>query len=94
MLLTTEEVRKIATLARIDLTDAEVEKFQKELSVVLDYVSELNEVNTDGIEEVSQVTGLENVERNDEAEGCPYRQEIIDNFPERKDDFLKIKSIL
>ncbi len=49
MILTAEQVRKIAALARIKLTDDEVEKFRKELSVVLDYVSELEKVNTDGV---------------------------------------------
>ena len=54
-MLTKEEVIKIAQLARISLTDAEVEKFQKELSTVLDYVEELKQVNVKELEEVSQV---------------------------------------
>jgi aspartyl-tRNA(Asn)/glutamyl-tRNA(Gln) amidotransferase subunit C len=66
-MLTKEEVIKIATLSRINLTDAEVEKFQKDLSTVLDYVEELKQVNVDGLAEVSQVTGLENIMRPDEA---------------------------
>ena len=94
MSLTEEEVRKIADLCRIGLTDAEVQKFQKELSVVLDYVSELNKVDTTGIEEISQVTGLENIVREDTAEYSESRDAIIANFPENKDGFLKIKSIL
>lgn len=94
MILTAEEVKKIAALCRIDLTEAEVEKFRKELTVVLDYVAELSEVNTDDVEEISQVTGLENVSREDRAEFSEAREEIIANFPDRKDDFLKIKSIL
>ncbi|MHB8870932.1 MAG: aspartyl-tRNA(Asn)/glutamyl-tRNA (Gln) amidotransferase subunit C [Candidatus Doudnabacteria bacterium Gr01-1014_77] len=94
MILTSEQVRKIAALARIKLTDDEVEKFRKELSVVLDYVSELEKVNTDGVEEISQVTGLENVLREDTARLSEFRDAIIASFPESKDGFLKIKSIL
>lgn len=94
MVLTAEEVKKIAVLCRIQLTEQELEKFRKELSVVLDYASELNKVNTDGIEPISQVTGLENVQRQDLPEVSPLRDKIIANFPDRKDDFLKIKSIL
>jgi len=94
MILTAEEVRKIAALARIKLRDEEVEKFRKELSVVLDYVSELEKVDTEGVLEISQVTGLENVLREDHAKLSEYRDAIIASFPERKDDFLKIKSIL
>ena len=94
MLLTADQVKKIAALCRIELDATEVEKFQKELSVVLDYVSELNKVDTTGIEEISQVTGLENIVREDTAEYSESRDAIIANFPENKDGFLKIKSIL
>jgi len=94
MLLTKEEVQKIARLCKIQLTEQEIEKFQKELSVVLEYASELQKVNTDGVEPISQVTGLENVEREDAARQSPYRNAIIANFPDHKDTFLKIKNIL
>ena len=94
MILTKEEVIKISKLCRIELSEAEVEKFQKELSVVLGYVSELNEVDTDGVEEISQVTGLENIFREDRAQQSPITEEIISNFPDNSDRLLKIKNIL
>ncbi|MDB4940366.1 MAG: gatC [Candidatus Doudnabacteria bacterium] len=94
MILTKEEVIKIAQLCKIELTEAEIEKFQKELSVVLEYASELQQVNTDGVQEISQVTGLENVLRDDHARQSEYRDAIIANFPDHKDSFLKIKNIL
>lgn len=93
-MLTTEETKKIATLARIELTDAEVEKFSKNLSTVLDYVEELKQVNTEGILELSQVTGLENVLRKDEVEVSGHKKEIFDNAPTSKDGYFKVKSIL
>ena len=55
-MLTKEEVLKLAKLSRIALSEAEVEKFQKDLDTVLGYVDELKKVNTDGLEEVNQVT--------------------------------------
>ena len=94
MLLTKEEVQKIAQLCKIQLTEQEVEKFQKELSTVLEYASELQKVNTDGVEPISQVTGLENVLREDKSRQSEYRDAIIANFPDKKDSFLKIKNIL
>ncbi len=94
MQLTKDEVKKISELCRIQLTDAELEKFQKELAQVLDYVSELQKVDTEGVEEISQVTGLTNVLRNDRQHQSDLRDALIERFPERKDDFLKIKSIL
>jgi len=93
-MLTKEEVIKIAKLARIELTEKEVEKFQKELSTVLAYVDELKQVNTEGLEEVSQVTGLVNVQREDKAEGADNREEILSQAPEIKDGFYKVKAIL
>jgi aspartyl-tRNA(Asn)/glutamyl-tRNA(Gln) amidotransferase subunit C len=93
-MLTKEEVVKISQLARIQLSDAEVEKFQKELSTVLDYVAELKNVNVEGLEEVSQVTGLVNVQREDKVVIAENHEDLTKNAPEIKDGFYKVKAIL
>lgn len=93
-MLTREEVVKISTLARIQLTDAEVEKFQKELSAVLDYVEDLKKADTTGLEEVSQVTGLVNVQREDKVVMAENHEEILSQAPEIKDGYYKVKAIL
>ncbi len=93
-MLTKEEVVKLATLARIELTETEVEKFQRELSTVLDYVEELQQVNIDGVEEVSQVTGLVNVQRSDVAVLASNVDAIKGQAPELKDGYYKVKAIL
>ncbi len=93
-MLSEEEVRKVAEMARIALTDEEVAKFQKDLSSVLDYVDVLKEVDTEGLEIVSSVTGLENVDRPDVAKVIDYQEEIMANAPERKERYYKVKSIL
>lgn len=93
-MLTREEVIKISHLARIQLSDHEVEKFQKELSAVLDYVEELKKVNVEGLEEVSQVTGLVNVQRDDKVIMANNHEGILKNAPEIKDGFYKVKAIL
>ncbi len=93
-MLTREEVIKIATLARIELKDAEIEKFQKDLSSILDYVEELKQVDTEGLEIVSSVTGLENIDRADHAVVIDYQEDILANAPEKKDRYYKVKSIL
>ena len=80
-------------MARIALTDEEVEKFQKELSTVLDYVEELKKVDVSGVEEVSQVTGLVNVQRDDKPVIADNHQEIFSQAPEMKDGFYKVKAI-
>jgi aspartyl-tRNA(Asn)/glutamyl-tRNA(Gln) amidotransferase subunit C len=93
-MLTKEEVKKIAVLAKIGLTENEVEALQKDLSAVLDYVDELKAVNVDGLEEVSQVTGLVNVQRLDVVVDHGNRQEIFSQAPEMKDGYFKVKAIL
>ncbi|MBX6334031.1 Asp-tRNA(Asn)/Glu-tRNA(Gln) amidotransferase subunit GatC [Candidatus Saccharibacteria bacterium] len=63
--LSRDDVLKLARLARLTLTDEEVEKFRKELSEILKYVEQLQNADVDGLEPTSQVTGLKNVMRDD-----------------------------
>lgn len=63
--LTIEDVKHIAKLANLNLTDEQIEKLTPQFSSVLELVSKIKELNTEGIEETSQVTGLENVFRDD-----------------------------
>lgn len=93
-MLSAEEVKKVAQMARIELPATEIEKFQKDLSSILDYVDSLKEVDTEGLEIVSSVTGLENVERADVPKSIDYQEDIMANAPERKDRYFKVKSIL
>ncbi|MFH0770110.1 MAG: Asp-tRNA(Asn)/Glu-tRNA(Gln) amidotransferase subunit GatC [Candidatus Peregrinibacteria bacterium] len=65
MALTSSQVRHIAALARLTLSDAEVERFTVELSSILDYVSKLQEVDTSSVEASAQITGLSGVVRPD-----------------------------
>lgn len=67
MKLTKDQVKHVAKLARLGLSEADTSKFQTQLSGILDYVEQLNEVKTDGVEPTAQVTGLVNVVREDEV---------------------------
>jgi len=61
--LTTDDVKHVAKLANLPLTDEEIKKFQEQLSSVVSYIDELQEVDTKDVEPTSQTTGLENVFR-------------------------------
>lgn len=74
-MLTKEEVEHIAKLARLHLTENEIEKFTTQLQNVLGYVDILNEVDTSDTKETSQVTGLQNVLRHDEVLNKIYENE-------------------
>lgn len=95
-MLTKEEIQHIAALARIGLNEKEVEKYQKDLSAVLDYFKQLEEVDTDKVEPIGHITGRLNVFRNDACEdfGSLGKEAILKNAPETKDGQVKVKSVL
>lgn len=75
--LTEQQVRHIATLARLGLTDSEVTLFSTQLTDILEYMSVLNEVDTADTPVTSQVTGLENVTRSDAVEPKRVSREAL-----------------
>lgn len=94
MQLTTEEVKHIAKLARLELSDEEVKKFSQQLSGILSHADMLNEVNTDGIEPIAQITGIENVTFKDELKDCEYTNELIKETPQDiQDNMIKVKNV-
>ncbi|MBU2542816.1 Asp-tRNA(Asn)/Glu-tRNA(Gln) amidotransferase subunit GatC [Patescibacteria group bacterium] len=95
MQLTPQQVEDIAKLARLELTSKEKKMYAEQLSVVLDYVEMLNEVDTEGVEETCQVTGLEDVVREDEIHECneETKKKIIEQFPEKVGNLLKVRAV-
>ncbi len=89
-----EQVRKVALLARLELTEAEEQQFTEQLSGILDYVQQLNELNTDNIEPTTRAIELSNITRQDELEPFEARESILEIAPEREDDFFKVPKIL
>lgn len=65
--LTKDDVVHVAKLAKLELSKKEIEKFQKQLTKVVDYIDELSEVDTTNVKPTSQTTGLANVAREDEV---------------------------
>jgi len=96
-MISKDEVKHIASLARIGISDEEVKKFQKDLGAILDYVKELEGVDTKDIEPANHVTGAENVMREDEAPreaSQDKKQKLIEAAPHKKDGYVKTKAIL
>jgi aspartyl-tRNA(Asn)/glutamyl-tRNA(Gln) amidotransferase subunit C len=93
--LTRDDVLKLARLARLDLTDDEIEEFSGELSEILQYVEQLSTVDVKGLEPTNQVTGLTNVMRDDEVKDYGYEAaDLLKNVPQTKDDLIKVKRML
>jgi aspartyl-tRNA(Asn)/glutamyl-tRNA(Gln) amidotransferase subunit C len=93
--LAREDVLKLARLARLDLTDQEVEEFSRELSEILHYVEQLQSVSINGLKPTHQVTGLVNVMRDDVVRDYGYEpHELLKNVPQVQADQIKVKRII
>ncbi len=88
------DVSHVAKLANLPLSEEEKKKFEKQLSETLDYVNQLEEIDTKGVEPTSQVTGLENVTREDVATPSLPQEEVLKNSKNTHNGFFKVKAIL
>ena|SRR3989338_3229874 len=95
MSLTKEDVKHIAKLARLELTDEEIVRYQKELGRILDYISQLKDVDTSYVEPTAQVTGLINRLREDVAKptDSDTRRRLLEAAPERDGGYFKVKAV-
>ncbi len=95
-MLTKEEILHIATLARIGVSEKDIEKYQHDLSEILDYFKKLDQVDVRGVEPIGHITGMQNTFRTDANVdfGDLGKAAILKNVPERKDEYVKVKSVL
>lgn len=77
MQITQDDVIKIARLSKLYFTEPELKKFQKEMNDIIGFFSLLNEVDTDHVSAMTQVTDLKNITRPDVVELCPIEKEIL-----------------
>ncbi|MBU4350896.1 Asp-tRNA(Asn)/Glu-tRNA(Gln) amidotransferase subunit GatC [Candidatus Parcubacteria bacterium] len=91
--LTKSQVEYVAKLAHIGLTEKEIKEFKDQLSAILDFVSKLQEVDTDQIKPLSQTTGLENVFRQDVVKPSFNQKQALANAPDQYNGYFKTKSI-
>jgi aspartyl-tRNA(Asn)/glutamyl-tRNA(Gln) amidotransferase subunit C len=94
MALTADEVRRIATLARIALSEDEVERFRAELSAILDHFQILDEIDTSDVPPTAQSVDLSNVQRADDARPSLEREEVLRNAPRREDGYFRVRAVL
>ena len=93
--LTRDDVLKLARLARISLTDEEVDRFTDELSAILGYVEQLSSVDVADLKPTNQVTGLTNVMREDEVHDYGYAPtDLLTIVPSVQADQIKVKRMI
>ena len=93
-MISNEEVRHIAELAKLGITDEEVEQFSEQLSAILEYAEMINKLDTNAIPPTAQVIELRNVMRDDESRPSLPAEEILANAPRREDDRFQVQAIL
>jgi aspartyl-tRNA(Asn)/glutamyl-tRNA(Gln) amidotransferase subunit C len=90
-----EELLKLASLARLKLTEEEINRLPDELSAILEYVRQLDKVDTGGLEPTYQVTGLKNVTRSDELREYQAKPAaLLKNAPVVSDNQFKVKRVI
>ena len=94
MKLSYEQVRHIAWLARLGLSDEEVEKFSLQLSSILDNVEILQQVDTTNVPAATHAIPLQNVLRKDDVAESYSQSEVLSNAPKQAEKCFKVQAIL
>jgi aspartyl-tRNA(Asn)/glutamyl-tRNA(Gln) amidotransferase subunit C len=89
-----EDVVHVARLARLALTDAELETMLEQLNAILSHIDALKAVDTSGIEPTSHAVPQFNVMREDEPRPCFPAEEMLANAPDRVDNFFRVPRII
>jgi len=89
-----DQVRKVASLARLQLSEAEEQQFTGQLNSILDYVQQLDELDTKDVPPTTRAIEVSNITRPDTLETFAEREEILDSAPEREADFFKVPKIM
>ncbi len=93
MALTIEEVKHVAHLARLRLSEEELNKLQIDLSHILAYIDMLKEVDVSDVPATAQVTDLVNIMRDDEVRQSLPREDVLANAPDQRDGMFRVKEI-
>ncbi|WP_110926333.1 Asp-tRNA(Asn)/Glu-tRNA(Gln) amidotransferase subunit GatC [Bacillus massiliglaciei] len=92
--ITKEQVKHVAHLARLGITEDEAEMFQHQLDEMISFAEQLNELDTDQVEPTYHVLDMKNVMREDTAgKGLPV-EEVVKNAPDSKDGYIRVPAIM
>lgn len=87
------DIKRVAKLANLGLTSDQKTTFSKQLKEILSYFNKLNEVKTNNIEPIGQITGLVNITRRDETAPSLTQKAILKNAPKIRKGFLEVDAI-
>ena len=94
MKLDTNTINKIAKLARIRLSEKEANEFLKDINSILDWVEQLNEVNTDNVEPLTNISSSALTKRRDENQDINSSDEILQNSPDKLEGYFAVPKVV
>lgn len=89
-----QEIERIAHLAKLQLSESEILQYTTQLGAILDYVAQLNELDTTGVVPATHALPHYNVFRPDERRQLLSREQVLQNAPEQENGYFKIPQIL
>ena len=91
--ISSEEVKKVAQLARLELNESEIQQHAEQLEKILDYIKQLEKINTENIPCTTRAIEVVNVLRKDEKKDYKNSEELLDLAPSRENKFFKVPKI-
>lgn len=92
--ITADDVRKVAQLARLELPEEKITTYTRQLERILDYVAQLEQVDTTGVPPTTRAVEVVNVTREDTIQPTEVREELLNLAPQREGDFFRVPRIL
>ena len=92
--ISTEDVKHVAHLARLAVTEDEAEQMKKELDAIITFAEQLNELDTTNVKPTSHVLKMVNVMREDRATEGLAVEEVVKNAPDQQDGYIRVPSIM
>ncbi|MBS3029987.1 MAG: Asp-tRNA(Asn)/Glu-tRNA(Gln) amidotransferase subunit GatC [Dolichospermum sp. DET50] len=93
-MIDSEQVRKVANLARLELTADEEAQFTTQLGSILDYIEQLNQLDVTNVAPTTRAIDVSNVTREDILQPYPDREAILNSAPQQEGDFFRVPKIL
>ncbi|CCI84424.1 glutamyl-tRNA(Gln) amidotransferase subunit C [Lactobacillus pasteurii DSM 23907 = CRBIP 24.76] len=92
--ITEDTIRHVAELSRLEFGDDEIGKFTQEMDSIINMANQLQEVDTEGVEETVQVVDRDTVFREDKSEHWQSKEELMKNVPDEANGFIKVPVII
>ena len=92
--ITADDVRKVAQLARLDLPEDTIATYTGQLERILEFVAQLQAIDTEGVAPTTRAVEVVNVTREDEVTPTPVREDLLNLAPQREGDFFRVPRIL